>query len=149
MKFHIEIVVDISFAKLLDLFENPENLKRWQPNVISFTPLSGQIGQVGATAEIRYDMVVKKIVMKETILKRNIPDEFVLRYDSDGVSNTVTNNFKEIAPNKTRWIMQNNFQFKGLMKYAALALKGVFKKQTELTMERFKKFAEQISKEEA
>lgn len=149
MKFHIEIVVDISFAKLLELFENPDNLKRWQPNVISFTPLSGEIGQVGATAEIRYDMVVKKIVMKETILKRNIPDEFVLRYDSDGVSNTVTNNFKEIAPNKTRWIMQNNFKFGGIMKFAALALKGVFKKQTELTMERFKKFAEQIAKEEA
>ena len=149
MKFHIEIIVDISFAKLLELFENPDNLKKWQPNVISFTPLSGEIGHVGATAEIRYNMVVKEIVMKETILKRNIPDEFVLRYDSDGVTNTVTNNFKEIAPNKTRWIMENNFKFSGLMKYAALAMKGIFKKQTELTMERFKMFAEEISKEEA
>lgn len=149
MNFHIEIVVDIPFAKLLELFENPDNLKKWQPNVISFTPLSGEIGQVGATAEIRYDLVVKKIVIKETILKRNIPHEFVLRHESDGVSNTITNNFKEIAPNRTRWIMHNNFKFGGIMKFAALALKGVFKKQTEQTMERFKKFAEQIAKEEA
>lgn len=147
MKFHIEIIVDISFAKLLELFENPDNLKKWQPNVVKFTPLTGKIGQPGATSEIRYNMVVKEIVMKETILKRNIPDEFVLQYESDGVKNTVTNNFKEIAPNKTRWIMENNFEFGGIMKFAALAMKGIFRKQTELTMERFKKFAESLPKD--
>ena len=148
MKFHIEIIVDISLNKLIELFENPENLKKWQPNVISFEHLSGEIGQPGAKSRIKYDMIVKKIVMQETILKRNLPDEFVLRYESDGVSNTVHNNFKELGPNQTRWIMQNNFKFGGLMKFAAMALKGVFKKQTELTMERFKKFAETLPKED-
>ncbi|MGH1338502.1 MAG: SRPBCC family protein [Aureispira sp.] len=148
MKFHIETVVDIPFATLIELFENPENLHRWQPSVISFKLLSGVIGQEGAVSELYYDMMVKKITMKETIIKRDLPDLFILRYDADGVSNTVTNNFKQIAENKTRWIMQNNFKFAGIMKYAAMPLKGVFKKQTELTMERFKKFAEQISNEE-
>lgn len=148
MKFHIEIVVDISFAKLIELFENPNNLKKWQPNVISFKHLSGEIGQPGATSEIHYDIIVKKIKIKETIVKRNLPQEFVLKHETDGVTNTIYNNFKEIAPNKTRWIMENNFQFGGIMKFAALALKGAFKKQTELTMERFKKFAETISEEE-
>lgn len=148
MKFHIETIVDIPFSKLIELFENPENLHKWQPSVISFKLLSGEIGQEGAVSELYYDMVVKKITMKETILKRDLPDTFILRYDADGVSNTVTNNFKEIGENKTRWIMQNDFKFAGIMKYAALPLKGVFKKQTELTMERFKKFAEEIAKEE-
>ncbi len=147
MKFHIEIIVDISLDKLIELFENPDNLKQWQPNVISFEHLSGTIGQKGAVSRIHYNMLVKKIVMKETILKRNLPEEFVLLYESDGVSNTVTNNFKQLADNKTRWIMQNNFKFAGLMKYAAMALKGVFRKQTEQTMERFKKFAETIKEE--
>ena len=147
MKFHIELIVDISLNKLIDLFENPENLKKWQPNVISFNHISGEMGQVGAISQIHYNMIVKKIVMKETILKRNLPEEFVLFYESDGVSNTVTNNFKELGDNRTRWIMQNNFKFGGLMKYAALALKSVFRKQTEQTMERFKKFAETIKEE--
>lgn len=148
MKFHIERTVDISFPKLIELFENPENLHKWQPNVISFEHLSGEIGQPGARSRIHYDMVVKKIVMDETILTRRLPDEFVLRYDSDGVSNTVTNNFKELDNGKTRWIMQNNFQFSGILKYAAIAMKGIFKKQAELTMDRFKNFAEEIAKEE-
>ena len=149
MKFHIEIIVDISFAKLIELFENYENLKIWQPNIIKYTRLTGELGQPGATSEIRYNMVIKEMVMKETIIKRNLPEEFVLRYESDGVKNTVTNNFKEIAPNKTRWIMENNFEFAGIMKYAALAMKGIFRKQTELTMERFKKFAESLPKDVA
>ncbi|MCH2022293.1 MAG: SRPBCC family protein [Saprospiraceae bacterium] len=144
MKFHIEIIVDISLNKLIELFENPENLKKWQPNLLKFEHLSGDLGQVGAKSRINYNMGIKKIIMNETVLKRNLPDEFVLMYESDGVTNTVTNNFKEIAPNKTRWIMQNNFKFGGLMKFAALAMKGVFKKQTELTMNRFKAFAESI-----
>ena len=147
MKFHIEITVDISLNKLIELFESPENLKKWQPNLISFEHLSGDIGQEGATSRIHYNMVVKKIVMQETIIKRNLPEEFVILYESDGVSNTVTNNFKETGVNKTRWIMQNNFKFSGIMKYAAMALKGVFRKQTEMTMERFKKFAETIKEE--
>lgn len=148
MKFHIEIIVDISFAKLIELFENPENLKKWQPNVISFKHKSGTLGQPGAISEIRYNAVVKELVIKETILKRNLPEEFVLQHETDGTKNTITNNFKEIAPNKTRWIMENNFEFGGIMKLAALAMKGVFRKQTELTMERFKAFAEKIAKED-
>lgn len=148
MKFHLETVVDITFERLITLFENPENLHKWQPNVISFKRLSGEIGQVGATSELHYDMIVKKITMKETILQRNLPDLFVLRYDADGVSNTVTNNFKQLPNGKTRWIMQNDFQFAGFMKYAAKPLKGIFKKQTELTMDRFKQFAEGLAKEE-
>lgn len=148
MKFHIETVVDIPFSRLIELFENPENLHKWQPNVISFKRLTGEIGQEGATSELHYDMVVKKIIMKETILKRNLPELFILRYDADGVNNTVTNNFKELPGGKTRWIMQNDFKFAGIMKYAVLPLKGIFKKQTEQTMERFKDFAEQLAKEE-
>lgn len=148
MKFHLETIVDIPFSRLITLFENPENLHKWQPNVISFKRLTGEIGQVGATSELHYDMIVKKIIMKETILERNLPDLFILRYDADGVNNTVTNNFKELPNNRTRWIMQNDFQFAGVMRFVAKPLKGIFKKQTELTMNRFKKFAEQIAQEE-
>ena len=148
MKFHLETTVDISFERLIQLFENPENLHKWQPSVISFKRLSGEIGQEGATSELYYDMIIKKIVMKETVLKRDLPDLFVLRYDADGVSNVVTNNFKQLSNGKTRWIMHNDFKFSGVMRFAAGALKGVFKKQTELTMERFKKFAEELAQEE-
>ena len=70
MKFHIEIIVDISLDKLIELFENPENLKKWQPNLIRFEHLSGTLGQVGAKSRINYNMVIKKIVMQEEI---NVP----------------------------------------------------------------------------
>lgn len=142
MKFYNKITVNISLEQLIALFENPDNLKKWQPNIISFEHLSGEIGQVGAKSRIHYDLTIRKIMMVETIIKRNLPDEFVILYESDGVSNTVTNSFMELNEDQTQWTVHNEFQFSGVMKFAAGALKSVFKKQTELTQERFKDFAE-------
>ena len=144
MKYHQEIIVNIPFSQLITLFENPDNLKKWQPDVISFTPISVTIGQPGAVSKMKINMVVKVLEVSETIVKRNLPQEFVILYETAGVTNTVTNGFKEIAPNQTRWIMENNYKFGGIAKYAVIPLKGIFKKQTQVTMERFKKFAESL-----
>ena len=81
MKFYNEITVNISLERLIALFENPDNLKKWQPNIISFEHLSGEIGQVGAKSRIHYDLTIRKIMMVETILKRNLPNEFVILYE--------------------------------------------------------------------
>ncbi len=148
MKYHQEIIVNIPFSKLLELFEDPKNLKKWQPDVISFTPISGTIGQVGAVSKMRVNMVIKELEITETIIKRNLPDEFVIQYQTPGVTNMVTNGFKELAPNQTRWIMQNDYKFGGIARFAVMPLKGIFKKQTQVTMERFKKFAESLPVDE-
>lgn len=147
MQYQQQIILNIPFSIMIDLFENPDNLKKWQPDVVSFRPISGTIGQPGAVSELTVDMKVKHITMKETIIKRDLPDEFVIFYEADGVTNTVTNRFKELGDKQTQWIMENDYQFKGLLKYAALAMKGIFKKQTQVTMERFKKFSEGLSDE--
>lgn len=144
MKYHQEIIVNIPFSQLIVLFENPDNLKKWQPDVISFTPISGTIGQQGAVSKMKVNMVVKVLEIKETIIKRNLPHEFVIQYETAGATNTVTNGFKELSPNKTRWIMQNDYKFGGIAKYAVMPLKGIFKKQTQVTMDRFKTFAESL-----
>jgi len=147
MKYKQEITIDIPFEKMIALFEDPNNLQKWQPDVLSFERVSGEIGQPGAVSKMRVNMIVKVIDMTETILKRNLPDEFMIKYETNGVTNVVTNNFKEVSPNRTHWVMKNNFQFGGFLNLAAKALKGVFRKQTKVTMERFKKFAESLPTE--
>lgn len=148
MKYSNEITINIPFSKMIQLFENPENLKKWQPDVVSFERVSGEIGQPGAVSKMKVDMKVKVIEMKEIILERNLPSTFKMKYEADGVTNIVTNSFREVSADQTYWKMHNDFRFQGIMKYAALALKGIFKKQTLVTMERFKKFAESLPKEE-
>lgn len=144
MRYHQEIIIDIPFDTMIELFENPDNLQKWQPDVKKFERVSGEIGQPGAVSRMTVNMVVKDLVLTETIMKRNLPQEFVIKYETDGATNIVTNNFKEIDGKKTRWIMNNDYTFSGFAKYAVIPLKGIFKKQTQVTMERFKKFAENL-----
>jgi hypothetical protein len=146
MKFRLELIVNTPLDRLLELFGEPDNLKKWQPGIVNFELLKGEFGEVGTKAKLKMNVLGKKIDLFETILKNNLPDEYILQYDSPGVTNTVNNSFKAISPNQTQWIMFNEFKFSGLMKFAGAAMKGVFKKQTELTMNRFKNFAEELPK---
>jgi len=145
MKFRLEVIVNIPLDRLLELFGEPDNLKEWQPGIVSFELLKGEFGEVGTKAKLKMNMLGKKIDMFETILKNNLPDEYILQYDSPGVKNIANNSFKAIGPNQTQWIMLNDFKFSGVMKFAGAAMKSVFKKQTELAMNRFKTFAERVS----
>ena len=142
MKYSNEIVIDVSVDEIIAIFEDPENLKYWQPDIKSFTHVKGEIGQPGAVTKLRVDMVIREIEMTETIISRNVPDAIVLKYESDGVMNQVTNRFEVLAPNKTKWVMENHFTFSGFMKLAAGPLKPIFRKKTHDTMQQLKKFAE-------
>ena len=142
MKYSNDIVIDVSVDEIIAIFENPENLKHWQPDIKSFTHLKGDLGQPGAVTKLRVDMIIREIEMTETVISRNIPDAIVLKYEADGVVNTVTNSFIILTPTKTKWVMNNHFIFAGFMKFASAPLKPIFRKKTYDTMKQLKKFAE-------
>ena len=48
MKYESEIIIERPQAKVIALFDDPDNLARWQPTLQSFEHLSGEAGQPGA-----------------------------------------------------------------------------------------------------
>jgi uncharacterized protein YndB with AHSA1/START domain len=40
MKYTCEITIDRPRARVIELFDNPENLKQWQPELVSFEHVS-------------------------------------------------------------------------------------------------------------
>lgn len=80
--------------------------------------------------------------MIETITVRNLPDEFSGIYEAQGVNNIVKNKFVKISEDKTKYITENEFQFKGLMKIIGFLMPNTFKKQSMKYLNDFKKFAE-------
>ena len=50
----------------------------------------------------------------------------------------------EIEPDKTRWVMETEFKFSGMMRVMALFMRGAFPKQTRKMMDNFKQFAEGV-----
>ncbi|MTI19973.1 SRPBCC family protein [Fulvivirga sp. RKSG066] len=145
MKYTLEIVIDLPREEVIALFDNPENLKKWQEGLVSFEHLSGERGKPGAKSKLFYRMGKREIEMIETITVRNLPEEFSGTYEADGVYNIQRNFFKEKGKDQTLWISESEFQFSGFMKLMGWVMPGAFKKQSKKFLVAFKEFAESKS----
>ena len=142
MQYTVSIDIDLPRDRVIELFDNPENLYKWQTGLLSFEPIEGEPGQPGAKSKMVFKMGKREIEMVETITKRELPEAFDGTYDAKGVYNVVKNRFTELGPDKTRWDSDQEFQFGGIMRMIAFIMPGAFKKQSLKYMQDFKAFAE-------
>ncbi|MBA5629854.1 SRPBCC family protein [Moheibacter lacus] len=145
MKYSQEITIDAPIQKVIQLFDDPDQMDKWMKGLISFEHLSGTQGQPGAKSKLKFQMGKREIEMIETITVRNLPHEFSGTYDAKGVHNIVKNYFEEISENQTRYTTENEFQMKGFMKIMAWLMPGAFKKQSLQYLKDFKAFVERTN----
>ena len=143
MKYSCTVDISRPIDQVINLFDNPDNMKHWQPGLISFEHVSGDPGTPGAKSKLLYKMGKREIEMVETIISRNLPDDFSGMYEANGVKNIVKNRFVPIDDSSTRYTTEQEFQFSGFMKLLGWLMPGSFKKQSQKYMEQFKEFAEQ------
>lgn len=142
MKYTTEIEINKPIEKVIELFDNADNMSKWMEGLVSFEHLSGTPGQVGAKSKLKFKMGKRELEMIETVTVRNLPDEFSGIYEAKGVVNSVKNKFVDLPNSKTKYISEQEFQFKGFMKVIAFLMPGAFKKQSMKYLNDFKKFAE-------
>lgn len=143
MQYTNEITINLPVDRVVALFDNPDNMKKWMPGLLSFKHLSGTPGYEGAKTRLQFQMGKREIEMVETILSRNLPEKFVSTYETKGVYNKQITSFFPVDENTTRYVSESEFQFSGLMmKVIAFLSPGSFKKQSYRYMELFKEFAE-------
>ncbi len=143
MKYTSEITLELPRVRVIELFDNPENLSKWQEGLKSRDHLEGEPGEEGSTSRMVYAGRKSDLVLTETVNKRSLPEEYCISYKSKGVYNEVFNHFSEPEPGRTQWKMVNYFTFHGMMALMAPFMKSAFNANTLLNMERFKAFAEQ------
>ncbi|MCR9290538.1 MAG: SRPBCC family protein [Bacteroidetes bacterium] len=147
MKFKCQVDIDLPINKVIELFDNPDNMKEWQDGFERFEHLSGVSGEPGAKAKITYDMGKRgKMELIETVLVRNLPHEFSGTYEHKHMTNSMKNSFEEVGANKTRWVAELHYtKLNGFMiKMMAFFFPRMFKKQTQKWMDQFKVFAERV-----
>ena len=142
IKYTEEIEINANIDTVMALFDNPYNMKEYMDGIESYTVLSGNIREVGTKAEIIALMGESKIIMIEEIITNNLPEEKKVTYTADGVYNIVTNRLIKISDNKTRFINEQEFEFKGYMKVMGFFMPSAFKKQSRVYLQNFKEFAE-------
>lgn len=142
MKYEHKIEINLPRKTVIELFNNSENLKKWQPSLISFDHLSGNPGETGAKSKLFYKMDKREVEMIETISLQNFPEEFSATYEAENVWNKVSNLFMELDDNKTLWLSKNEFRGTGIMRLMLWLMPSAFKKQSYQSMKDFKSFAE-------
>jgi carbon monoxide dehydrogenase subunit G len=142
MKYTCSIDIDKPIDDVIRLFDNPDNLKYWQPGLLSYEHLSGTPGELGARAKLHYKMGKREIEMIETVIKRDLPHEFTGSYETNGVVNISKNFFEPINEKRTRYTSEQEFKLSGFMKIMGWFMPGSFQKESEKYLRQFKDFAE-------
>lgn len=142
INYTLEQVINQPREKVVQLIEDPKNLKEWQPGFISIEHISGEMGKVGSKYKLEYELGKRKTIMIETITERQIPEKYNLTFETDKVFNRQYNRFEEIDANTTKWISESEFELSGFMNIFGLFGKGMFKKQSQIYLDKFKEFAE-------
>ncbi|MEP3210706.1 MAG: SRPBCC family protein [Maribacter sp.] len=140
MRFTCHTDINAPIDKVVELFENPDNLKEWQDGFLSFVPLSGTPGEVGSKSKLTYE----KLELVETIIRNQLPEEFKANYEHKHMVNTMSCRFKKIDSNKTRLEQEIHYiKFNGfVIKLMAKLFPGMFKKQVQKWLDQFKAFVE-------
>lgn len=144
MKIIETIVIDRPIEVVWTAFDDPENLKRWQPTLESFEHVSGEPGRPGAKSRLVYVEGKRTLEMTETVLERS---QYRLSgsYEVGGsVSHTVNrvDNVFESLNGSTRWQMISEFEFSGMERFVMPLMKPMFVKRTRQDMQRFKEMVE-------
>ncbi len=143
MKFTVDIDIDLPRDRVIELFDNADNMSKWQKGLQRFEHLSGEPGQPGARSRLVYLMGKREIELIETLTLRDLPERFDGAYETKGVFNVVKNRFLELGPERTRWESENEFRMSTwTMKLMGWFMGGAFRQQSLKYMQDFKAFAE-------
>jgi hypothetical protein len=142
-EYTVSIEIDLPRDRVIALFDDPDNLFKWQTGLQSFERLSGEPGQPGAKAKLVFLNGKQRIELIETVTQRNLPDEFNGTYEWPGGKNTLRNRFIEAGPHRTIWESTCAYQFSSpMLKMMGFFFPGMFRKQNLKFLRNFKDFAE-------
>jgi uncharacterized protein YndB with AHSA1/START domain len=142
MKLRKEIIIDADRETVWRIFDDPEYTRMWQPELKSQTLLSGAADEVGAKYELIYDHKGSDLRVVATLTEKREFEVMAAILDSDWSQTTIANRFESTADHRTLWILELEYCFKGIHKFAALFARKSMRSRSEDEMQRFKQLAE-------
>ncbi len=142
MKIKVEAEIRASRDFVWAVFDNPDNLPRWQPTLESFTHQTGEAGQPRVSSELVYNENGKKITMTETVTERRKPQFMAGIYESARTTSLIVIHLEEIDDNTTRFVSYTNMKFKGIMRILSVFVGNSVRIRAEADLNRFKLLVE-------
>lgn len=142
MKFSSEIEIGRPIGELVVLFQDPDATLKWLDGLRSVKHVSGEYRQPGAVSRVVFDSPAGRMMITETVISNDLPDEYIIRYEGQGYVSYSNYRFEEISIDSTKLIMVQHVELKGAFKLASGLIKGTMGKQLDKSAESFKRFAE-------
>jgi carbon monoxide dehydrogenase subunit G len=142
MKFKLQLPIDKPRIEVWQAFDNPENMKKWQPSLLSIERLNGTQSQPGSVAKLTYKESERQFALVEKVTYREEPHRLDGVYENNFADNTVKDTFIEQG-DKTLWVVDTELKFKTLiMRILGPLMNKNFVARTQKDMERFKEMVE-------
>lgn len=144
MKFTCFVDINLPRERVVELFDNPDNIPKWQDGFQGFKHLNGEPGTPGAQSMIYYQQGKRTMELLETIIVGNLPEEFTAKYEHKHMTNTMQVLFTSLDAQTTRYTSNIEYtKFNGFLpKLMAFLFPSMFKKQVQKWLDQFKTFAE-------
>lgn len=143
MKYTTEIIINKPRTEIIQVFEDSSLLPHWQRGLKRSRVISGKDGEEGSKRKLYITIEGQSIKMTETILKKDLPEEWHGRYTSKGMESIQRNYFVVLNEQQTKWTSYSEFKFSGFMKLVSTLLPDIFKKRSVLVQQDFKAFIEE------
>ena len=142
MKFKSEIEIEKPIDEVVGLFNNPDNTLKWLEGLRSVKHVSGEPRQAGAKSKVVMDSAAGRMLITETIINNNLPEEYIIRYDGLGYVSYSNYQFEKLGTANTRFIIQQDVELRGALKLASGLVQGTVRRQINRSTVCFKRFAE-------
>jgi len=142
MKFTVDIDILAARDRVVEIFMDRENYRQWNPDIVSLKVITGEPDRDGATVQVKRRIGKQTISVIETLEKNSLPNEITFTYSAPQLWNRARSSFIQSGPNKTTWIIENEFKCNGFYSVLSIVAPGRFKKQSLKEMENFKRFCE-------
>ena len=143
MRYKLETLINKPRLDVWRIFDNLENVPKWQPALTNFETLSGMPGHVGAISKLTYKEGEREFSLIEKVTHRDEPHGLDGIYENNFADNVIKNRFIEQGKDQTIWVVETEYKFKTpLMMVMGNVLKKNYVKRTQRDMQRFKEMAE-------
>ncbi|GAA1846465.1 SRPBCC family protein [Brevibacterium marinum] len=152
MKFTISLEIALPREAVSELLSDPAHRPKWLRGLVLHEPIRGTDGHVGTESRVVFRSGQGSMECTETITRREpanlhgIASDQVIHFAREIVANGMWSSaheqLTESGPEATLWVSDNEYRFKGLLRFAAPLMRGVFIKQTRQHMQDFKAYAE-------
>ncbi|GEM_PF-1132480 len=142
MKFRSEVEIEKPIEELIVLIQNPEVTLKWLQGLRSVKHVSGELRQPGAISKVVFDSPAGRLLITETVVSNDLPQEYIMRYDGQGYVSYSNYSFEKVSKGSTRFILQQDVELKGALRLVEGLMKKTMEKQLNKSAESFKRYAE-------